>query len=135
MATLSFEGESHGEIVQKVKRWLNSLAGEEELLTTAEAIERTAELTKDALRVIASSAPGPIAQSDVVKGLTGMGYNLTDATSKAMVDALDSLGTVTGGNLVERVKETPQNVFFQMNQAVAKQILRSLRPPSRSKKA
>jgi hypothetical protein len=131
MATLSFEGESHSEIVQKVKRWLASLDGEEELLTPAEAIEKTAELTKDALRVIASAAPGPVAQSDVVKGLTAMGYSLTDATSHAMVDALDSLNTITGGSLVERVKETPQNVIFQMNQAVAKQILKAVLPPKK----
>ena len=30
MATLSFEGETHGELVVKVRRWLASLEGEEE---------------------------------------------------------------------------------------------------------
>ena len=75
MPTLSFEGETHGELVVKVRRWLASLEGEEEgHLSRAEAVHQGAELTKEALRIIASAAPQPIAQSEVVKALTGMGY-------------------------------------------------------------
>ena len=60
MATLSFEGETHGEIVVKVRRWLASLEGEDEgHISPAAAIEQGAELTKEALRVIASAAPEP----------------------------------------------------------------------------
>ena len=41
MASLTFEGETHGEIVQKVKRWLQSVERGEEVtkLTPAEAVE------------------------------------------------------------------------------------------------
>ena len=49
MPTLSFDGETHGEIVLKVKRWLASIDGSEEgNLSTVEAITQGAELTKDA---------------------------------------------------------------------------------------
>ena len=53
MATLSFEGETHGELVQKVRRWLASLEGEEEgHLSAVEAIQQGADITKEALRKI-----------------------------------------------------------------------------------
>ena len=69
MATLSFEGETHGELVTKVRRWLASIDGEASgHLTPVQAIEQGAELTKEALRIIATSAPGPIAESEVVQG-------------------------------------------------------------------
>ena len=67
MPSLTFDGETHGEILVKVRRWLASVEGEETgNLTTVEAVNQGAELTKEALRIIASSAPEPIAQSDVV---------------------------------------------------------------------
>ena len=98
MATLSFEGETHGELVVKVRRWLASLEGEEEgHLSRAEAVEQGAELTKEALRVIAAAAPQPIAQSEVVKALTGMGYKATDSAKEAIIDGLDSVEEMTGG--------------------------------------
>ena len=74
MATLSFEGETHGELVVKVRRWLASLEGEEDgALTPHEVVEQGAELTKEALRIIASAAPEPVAQSELVKALTNAG--------------------------------------------------------------
>ena len=84
MPSVTFEGETHGEIVVKVRRWLASVDGQEESgLTATEAVTQGAELTKDALRIIASAAPEPIAQSDIVKGLTNMGYKATDATKSS----------------------------------------------------
>ncbi len=128
MATLSFEGETHGEIVAKVKRWLASLEGEEKLLTPAEAVAASAELTKDALQLIASVAPRPLAESELVKGLTSMGYSVTDATAKAMVDALDGLSEITGEKVLKRVRQGSANALFEMNQAAAKQLLATFRP-------
>ena len=88
MPTLTFEGETHGEIVVKVRRWLASLEGDPTgQLSPAEAITQGAEVTKEALRVIASSAPGPIAQSDLIKTLTTMGYKATDATAQAQMSS------------------------------------------------
>jgi hypothetical protein len=134
MASLSFDGETHDEIVAKVRRWLASLDGEA-AATPAEVIGRSAELTKDALRVLAAAAPGPVAQSDVVKGLTALGYQVTDATAKAAIDGLDALAGVTGGGIVKKVRQGQANVLFEMNQAVAKQVLKALVPRPRSKKA
>ena len=61
-----FEGETHDEIVRKVRRWLASLDGGEHL-SPVEVVERASELTKDALGVIAAAAPAPVAQSELVK--------------------------------------------------------------------
>ena len=74
MATLSFEGETHGELVTKVRRWLASVEGEDEgNLSTHEVVDQSAELTKEALRIIASAAPEPVAQSELVKALISAG--------------------------------------------------------------
>lgn len=127
MASLSFEGETHAEIVQKVKRWLASVDGQEgEILTPAEAVSQGAELTKDALRVIAAAAPGPVAQSDVVKALTSMGYQATDATRDAMLSGLDALETATDGGLVKKVSGAGSKAMYEMNAAVARQLFRSV---------
>ena len=69
MPTLSFEGETHQEIVSKVKKWLASQAGDERLSPTTRSTA-TADITKEALRVIAAAAPEPIAQNEMVKALT-----------------------------------------------------------------
>ena len=81
MPTLSFEGETHQEIVSKVKKWLASQAANERL-SPSDAVIATADLTKEALRVIAAAAPEPIAQNDIVKALTNIGYKTTDATPR-----------------------------------------------------
>jgi hypothetical protein len=125
MATLSFEGETHQELVTKVKRWLASLDGEEELLSPTEVVAASAELTKDALRILANAAPKPVAQSDLVKGLTSMGYSVTDSTAKAVTDLMGTVAQVSDGG-VKVVKDTQQNLFWEMNTAVAKSVLRGL---------
>ena len=129
MATLSFEGETNQEIVLKVKRWLQSVEHGEEItrLSPVEAVERGAELTKDALRVIAAAAPGPVAQNDIVKALTSMGYKATDQTKEAVIAGLDSVDELTGGSVLKRVEETGRQIAWEINSAVAKQILRALK--------
>ena len=128
MATLSFEGETHGELVTKVRRWLASLDGAEEgNLTPHEAVEQGAEVTKDALRIIASAAPQPIAQSEIMKALTGMGYKATDTTKDAITSGLDSFDELTGGGVVKLARKTSRSAMYQMNAAVARQVLRSLK--------
>ncbi|HOT79036.1 MAG TPA: hypothetical protein PKY13_03570 [Microthrixaceae bacterium] len=128
MPTLSFEGETHAEIVIKVRRWLASLDGEDEgNISAVEAIEQGAELTKDALRIIASAAPAPIAQSDLLKGLTNMGYKATDATKEALVGGLDSLEEATGGSVVRQVQKAGRRAAYEMNATIARQLLKSLR--------
>ncbi len=132
MASLSFQGETHDEIVLKVKRWLQSAEegpSGERSLTPVEAVERGAELTKDALRVLAAVAPAPMASSDVMKTLTTMGYKATDQTRDAVVAGLDSLEQLTGGGVVQRAEGAANAAVWQMSAAVAKQLLKSLRTP------
>ena len=128
MPTLSFEGETHGEIVVKVRRWLASLEGEaDSSITAVEAIEQGAELTKEALRIIAAAAPEPVAQNEVVKALTNAGYKATDTTKAAIVDGLDTLEEVTGGSVVKLARDASTTAVYQMNAVVARQILKALR--------
>lgn len=122
-----FEGESHDEIVRKVRRWLASVDGEESHLSAVEAVEKASELTKDALSVIASSAPGPIASSEIVKGLTRMGYEATDGTRRAVVNGLNAFSEMSGGNLLKRVESARRAAVYEMNAAVAKQVLRAIK--------
>ena len=128
MPTLSFEGETNGEIVVKVRRWLASIEGNEQAnISAVQAVIQGAELTKEALRIIASAAPEPIAQSDVVKGLTNMGYKVTDATKDAVVSGLDTIEEATGGGVVQQATKAAGKVVYQMNATVARQLLRSIR--------
>ena len=129
MASLTFEGETHGEIVQKVRRWLQSTEKGETVtkLTAVEAVERGAELYKDALQVIAAAAPGTIASSEVVKALTGMGYKATDQTKEAVVNALDSIEEMTGGSIVKRAEDASRSIVYEMNSTIARQILKALK--------
>ena len=128
MPSVTFDGETHGEIVVKVRRWLASLEGEEDgALTPHEVVEQGAELTKEALRIIASAAPEPIAQSEVVKGLTNMGYKVTDGTKAAVVSGLDTIEEATGGGVVQQATKAAGKVVYQMNATMARQLMRSLR--------
>jgi hypothetical protein len=127
MPTLSFEGETHAEIVRKVRRWLASVEGQQEHLDLPEAVERASELTKDALTVIAQAAPAPIARTEVVKSLTRMGYEATDSTKRAVIAGLDALSDATEGDVVRRIEKARNSVLYEMNAAVARQLLRSLR--------
>jgi hypothetical protein len=128
VATLSFEGETHGEIVMKVRRWLASLEGEDVgHLSPHEAVEQGAELTKEALRIIASAAPAPMAESEVVKALTDLGYKATDTTKQALIDGLDAVEELTGGSVVRQARDTRNSLVYEMNAAIARQILRALR--------
>ena len=124
MATVSFEGETHDEIVGKVRAWLESVdAGETNM---AAMINQQAAITKDALRIIAQSAPGPISDSEVLKSLTKMGYKATDATRDAALTALTSLESATGGSMVKNVADQGSKAMFKMNSAIAKQFLKAV---------
>jgi hypothetical protein len=127
MPKVTFEGETHSEIVQQVKRWLASQEGDEEgLLTASQAVNQASGLTKDALRLVASAAPRPIAQNELVKGLTDMGYKATDATRDTIISGLDSVDALTGGGVVRKVTKRGASAVYEMNAAVAKGVLRGL---------
>lgn len=127
MPQVIFEGETQQEIVAQVRRWLASLDIDEEgQLSVQQAVSQGADLTKDALRIVAGAAPAPIAQNDLVKALTDLGYKATDATRDRLVDGLSSVDALTGGSVVKTVGERGRDAVFQMNASIAKQILRSL---------
>ena len=127
MPSLSFEGETHDELVRKVRRWLASAAGDDQHLTAVEAVEKASEITKDALTVIAAAAPGPIASSDILKGLKKMGYDATDGTKRAVTSGLNALAEVTGGGLLKRADRARKDAVYEMNASVARQMLKTLR--------
>ena len=127
MPSLSFEGETHEELVRKVQRWLASAEGKDDKLSATEAVEKASEITKDALTVIAAAAPGPIASSDILKGLKKMGYDATDGTKRAVTSGLNALAEVTGGGLLKRADRARKDAVYEMNASVARQMLKSLR--------
>jgi len=127
MPSLSFEGETHDELVSKVRRWLASVEGDDEQLTAVQAVERASEITKDALSVIAAAAPGPIASSDILKGLKKMGYDATDGTKRAVTSGLNAIAEVTGGGLLKRADRARKDAVYEMNASVARQMLKTLR--------
>jgi hypothetical protein len=130
MPQLIFEAETQAELIAQVRRWLTSLEAEENgSLSVSQAINQGAQLTKDALRIVAAAAPSPVAQNEVVKSLTGMGYKATDATSKAIVDGLDSVEALSGGSVIRTVSSKGRSAVYQMNVAVAKQVLKTLHGP------
>ncbi|MGI8793868.1 MAG: hypothetical protein ACR2H3_11960 [Acidimicrobiales bacterium] len=77
--------------------------------------------------MIAHSAPGPIARSEVFKALTRMGYDLTDATKKAVISGLDTMADTEEG-VIDRASGARKAVVYEMNAAVARQLLKALRP-------
>jgi hypothetical protein len=124
--TVTFTGETHAEVVSQIKEWLVTVEPEDRL-TYTEAVEQGAELTKDALRIIASAAPAPVADNDLVKALTDMGYKATDVTSGAIVDGINRVEELSGDTVVT-ARERGRSAVYEMNAGIAKQILRVLRP-------
>lgn len=128
MPTLSFEGDTHDELVRKVRRWLDSADGQHDHLDLPEAVERASEVTKDALTVIAQSAPAPIARSELVKAVTRMGHEATDSTKKAVIAGIDALSDTTEDDVLKRIEKAGSSVAYEMNAGVARQVLRLLAP-------
>ena len=89
--------------------------------------KRGAELTKDALQVIAAAAPKSVASNEVVKALTGMGYKATDQTKEAVINALDSIDEATGGSVLKRVEDASRSIVYEMNATIARQILKAMK--------
>jgi len=120
---IRFTATTHPELVRQVKVWLESAETER---SAADVVDASADLTKDALRIIAASAPTAIADNDLVRSLTEMGYRATDLTRDRVLAGLDGLAAVTDGRLVRRVGETGAKAAYEMNSNVAKQLLKSI---------
>jgi hypothetical protein len=134
---LSFEGETHQEIVAAVRTWLASVDQPDpiEHLSAEEAVTQGAELTKEALRIIAAAAPEPVAHSEVVRSLAEMGYKATDATRAAIVDGLDTIADLTGGSVLRRKGGGGRRPAYEMSADIARQLLggrpRKATPPKK----
>jgi hypothetical protein len=127
MPKLVFEGATQQELIDQVRAWLASLEADGDgSISLSQAIEQGAGLTKDAMRIVATAAPKPIAQHDLVRQLTAMGYKVTDATSKALVDGLGTVDIVTNGGVIHQVTSKGRSAAWKMNTAVAKQILKGV---------
>lgn len=125
--TVTFEGDDHAHVVKQVREWLETVeAAPPGPLTPSEAIAQGAEVTKDALRIIAQAAPAPIARNEVFKRLTAMGYKATDTTKDALITGVGAIEDATGGGVVKEVRATGRDAIYEMNVAVAKQILKQL---------
>lgn len=123
MPEIRFTADTHPELVRQVRVWLDSTDAER---TAGDVVAGSADLTKDALRLIAKSAPAPLADSDLVKGLTELGYRATDASRDATLATLDGLAAVTDGTLVRRVGSEGARAAYEMNAKVARQLLKSI---------
>ena len=123
MPEIRFSADTHPELVRQVRVWLESTEAER---SASDVVEASADLTKDALRIIASAAPAPIAESELVQGLTKLGHMATDASRDATLAGLDTLASVTDGRLVKKVGEEGAKAAYEMNTATAKQLLKSL---------
>ncbi|MEQ8842439.1 MAG: hypothetical protein RIB98_15760 [Acidimicrobiales bacterium] len=123
MPEIRFTADTHPELVRQVTVWLESTEGER---SAVDVVEGSAALTKDALRLIAAAAPAPLADSELVRGLTELGHRATDASRDATLAGLDGLAAVTDGTLVRRVSEGGAKAAYEMNTKVAKQLLKSI---------
>ncbi|MGH9306406.1 MAG: hypothetical protein ACRD0I_05925 [Acidimicrobiales bacterium] len=129
MPILSFEGETHAEIIKKVRRWLDSVEGRPENVgAVVDMVNQASDLTKGALTILARNAPGGLSRNELVKELTRMGFEATDSTKRAVISSLDSMAEATAGDgVLKRVERARNSVLYEMNAAVAKQVLRALR--------
>jgi predicted transcriptional regulator len=127
VATLSFDGETHDEIVAQVRTWLASAERPPIVGAVADAVSAASDMTRDALTVIAKAAPEPMARNEVLKALMKLGHDSNEATKRSTLAALDALSEASDGTLLKRVERARNSVVYEMNAAVARQLLGSLR--------
>lgn len=119
MPELKFSARTHTELVRQVREWLATAAGER---TMADVITESSELTKDALRIIAAAAPAPVAESELMKALTNLGYRATDLTRATLVAGLDTVSGVDDGIVMQTAKKAGKTMLFMMTPRAAKQM-------------
>ena len=123
MPELKFSARTHPELVRQVREWLATSEGERSL---SDVIIESSELTKDALRIIAAAAPAPVAESELVKTLTKLGYRATDLTRATLVAGLDSVNGANDGLMVKTAKKAGKTMLFTMTPRAAKQMRKLL---------
>jgi hypothetical protein len=123
MPELKFNARTHPELVRQVREWLATAEGER---TMSDVITESSELTKDALRIIAAAAPAPVAESDLMKTLTKLGYRATDLTRATLVAGLDTVSGANDGLVMKTAKKASKSMLFAMTPRAAKQMRKIL---------
>ncbi|HUP72708.1 MAG TPA: hypothetical protein VM282_06635 [Acidimicrobiales bacterium] len=123
MPELKFSARTHPELVRQVREWLATAEGERSM---AHVITESSELTKDALRIIAAAAPAPVAESELVKTLTKLGYRATDLTRATLVAGLGSVSGANDGLMMKTAKKAGKTMLFTMSPRAAKQMRKLL---------
>jgi len=123
MPELKFSARTHPELVRQVREWLATSEGERSM---SDVITESSELTKDALRIIAAAAPAPVAESELVKTLTKLGYRATDLTRATLVAGLDSVNGANDGLMMKTAKKAGKTMLFTMTPRAAKQMRKLL---------
>ena len=123
MPELKFSARTHPELVRQVRDWLATAEGER---TLSDVIIESSELTKDALRIIAAAAPAPVAESDLVKTLTTLGYRATDLTRATLVAGLASVSGANDGLMMKTAKKASKTMLFTMTPRATKQMRKVL---------
>ena len=123
MPELKFSARTHPELVRQVREWLSTAEGERSM---ADVITESSDLTKDALRIIAAAAPAPVAESELVKTLTKLGYRATDLTRATLVAGLDTVSGANDGLMMKNAKKAGKTMLFTMSPRAAKQMRKLL---------
>ncbi len=131
MATVTFEAETLGELIRKMRTWIGEaetgtgpggITGAMEKTTAA-----TSDLAKAAIELVANAAPEPISSSEIFKRLTSLGFELSDTAQRTIVSTLDSLAQGEGDEgIIERVDKARDAAIYEMSQAMARGVLRVL---------
>lgn len=100
--------------MRQVREWLVTAEGDR---TLSDVVTDSADLTKDALRIIADAAPRAVSEHDLVRALVSLGYRITDTTRDTLVAGLDALGAVSD----PRVTATAARAY-KLNASVAKVV-------------
>jgi len=123
MPELKFVARTHPELVRQVRDWLATCEGDRSM---ADVITDSSELTKDALRIISAAAPAPVAESELVKTLTKLGYRATDLTRATLVAGIDTVNRTNDGLMVKTAKKAGKTVFFTVTPIAARQVRKVL---------
>ena len=123
MPELKFSARTHPELVRQVRDWLSTAEGERSM---ADVITESSELTKDALRIIAAAAPAPVAESELVKTLTKLGYRATDLTRATLIAGLETVSGANDGLMMKTARKASKTMLFTMSPRAAKQMRKLL---------
>ena len=111
-----------------MRTWLASAERPPLVGAVADAVSSASDITRDALTVIAEAAPESVARNDLVKALVKLGHDSNEAAKRSTLAALDALSEASDGTLLKRVERARNSVVYEMNAAVARQMLGTLNP-------